>query len=295
VKPGPERPHAVRPAGEETPPPNPGDLICGNCGIGNDPARRFCRRCGLSLASATVAAPRRVPWWRRIFGGGRPKARMAAGERPKSMRSDGRTTGGIRPARLLSAAAQIVIIAAVVGAVSGYFVVPSWRSAVNGFLDSIKEIVVPAANRVYTSGPTTGPGVKDHPASKAWDGSLAFWAAPVTASSPATIESAFIPPADINKVLVTAGAAGAQYTAFARPRDVTIQLLDADGAVIVSKDLELKQQPEPQAFDVGGKDASRVRLIVRSVYPAADASAPMALTEVEFFGSQAGAGPSSTP
>jgi hypothetical protein len=295
VKPGPERPRAAaRPAQEVTPAPNPGDLVCGNCGMGNDPARKFCRRCGQSLATATVAPPPRVPWYRRIFGGGRPKAKVAAGERPKSMRTDGKTGGGINVGRLLTAGLQIVLLAGIVGAVAGYALVPSWRDAVNGIVGSVKEVIAPSADKVYTSGPTTGPGTKDHPARLAFDRTLGFWAAPFTDGSPPTIEGSFTPPATVTKILVTSGAVD-QYKAFARPRDITLEFLDAAGTVIASKSYELKEQAEPQSYDVGAKGASRVRLTVRSVFPAEKPNAPVAIAEVEFFGSQAGPSPTAAP
>ncbi len=294
VKPGPERPRpGPRPAQEATPAPNPGDLVCGNCGIGNDPARKFCRRCGQSLATATVAALSRVPWYRRIFGGGKPRAKIAAGERPKSMRTDGRTGGTIKPGRVFSVGFQVVVLAGMVGLVAGYALVPSWRDAVNGFINSAKDVVVPSADPVYTSGPTTGPGTKENPARLAFDRTLAFWAAPFADGSPPAIEGAFTPPAAVAKILVTSGASGDKYKAFARPRDVTFEFLDPAGTVIASKSYELKDQAEPQPFDVGATDASRVRLTIRSVYPAEKPNAPVALSEVEFFGSQAGS--SSTP
>src|SRR5207302_9274006 len=47
-----------------THPPQAGDLICGECGEGNAATRRFCSRCGASLA---VAERVRIPWWRRLF------------------------------------------------------------------------------------------------------------------------------------------------------------------------------------------------------------------------------------
>ena len=43
---------------------HPGDLICGQCGEGNDPTRHFCRRCGNSLDEAIAV---RLPWYRRFF------------------------------------------------------------------------------------------------------------------------------------------------------------------------------------------------------------------------------------
>jgi hypothetical protein len=295
MKPGPERPRpATRPAQEATPAPSPGDLVCGNCGIGNDPARKFCRRCGQSLATAAIAPAVRVPWYRRIFGGGRPRQAVAAGERPKSMRTDGKTGGGPRPGRLFSAGIQVILLAAVMGIVVGYAIVPSWRDAVNGFVGSVKEAVMPSADPVYTSGPTEGPGIKGHPARLAFDRTLAFWAAPFVDGAPPTIEASLTPPASITKLLVTAGASGDQYKAFARPRDVSFEFIDAEGATIAAKSYELKDQAEPQPFDVGATGATRVRLTVRSVFPAEDPKAPVAVSEVEFFGSQAGA-PSSEP
>jgi hypothetical protein len=211
------------------------------------------------------------------------------------MRTDGRPRGGIRPGRLFSAGLQVVLLAGVVGIVVGYAIVPSWRDGVNGLLDSIKEAVAPSADQVYTSGPTKGPGTEEHPARLAFDRTLAFWAAPFADGSPPTIEGSFAPPAVVTKLLVTAGASGNEYKAFARPRDVTFEFLDAAGTVIASKSHELKDQAEPQSFDVGAKGATRVRLTVRSVFPAEAANASVAVAEVEFFGSQAGSAPTPAP
>jgi hypothetical protein len=205
------------------------------------------------------------------------------------MRTDGKTGGGIRAGRLVSAGFQVVILAGIVGIVAGYAVVPAWRDMVNGVIEGVRELVMPAADRVYTSGGTSGPAVKEHPAANAWDRTLAFWAAPFADGEPPTIASGFSPPANITKILVTSGAGGDQYKEFARPRDITLDLLDAAGTVVASKSYELKDDATPQTFDVGAKDAAKVRLTVRSVYPAEKAGAPVAVTEVEFFGSQAGA------
>ena len=296
VKPGPERPRPTqRPGPQDTPAPNPGDLVCGNCGIGNDPARKFCRRCGQSLATATVAPAPKIPWYRRMFGGGQPK-KVKAGERPKSMRTDGRTGDGIRPGRVLSAGVQILMLAAIVGAVVGYAIVPAWRDTVNGIIGSITGTFLPAADPVSTAGKATGTSTKDHPPQLAFDGRTSYWAAPFQDGAPPTIQAAFTPVADISKVLFTAGAPGKDFKVLARPRDVTLEFLDAGGTVIASKSYELKDQVEPQSFDVGAKAAATVRLTVRSVYLSETAKAPVAITEVEFFGKRQGAAsPSAAP
>jgi hypothetical protein len=149
---------------------------------------------------------------------------------------------------------------------------------------------------VSTAGKATGPSIKDHPAQLAFDGTTAYWAAPFTDGAPPSIEASLVPAADISKVLITAGAPGEKFKALARPRDVTLDLLDAGGTVIASKSYELKDQVDPQSFDVGAKAAAKVRLTVRSVYLAAASSAPVAITEVELFGKRQGvASPSAAP
>ena len=111
------------------PPPKreirPGDLICGQCQEGNDPDRRFCRRCGASLIAAEEAvAPPPVPWWKRLFVR-RPKV-VAAGERP--MRRGGSGGRDLR-SRLRPATRVIAVVAAALVAI-GYL--GPWRSTVNG-------------------------------------------------------------------------------------------------------------------------------------------------------------------
>ncbi len=69
------------------PPPPPPDAPCPRCGVTNNPALRFCRKCGLALQGPVLhdaPAPRapataeRVPWWRRWFGSGTGNTRRAA-------------------------------------------------------------------------------------------------------------------------------------------------------------------------------------------------------------------------
>jgi hypothetical protein len=244
---------------------------------------------------AVIAPTPKVPWYRRLFGGGGTKKAAAAGERPKSMRKDGKTGGGIRAGGVVSAAFQVVLIAGVIGMVAGYALVPAWRDTVNGLIASVTEIFMPAADPVSTAGSATGPAIPDHPAQRAFDGTTAYWAAPFRDGDPPTIQAGFIPPADITKVLVTAGAPGEAFKELARPRDVRLELLDTSGTVIASKDYELKDQVDPQAFDVGAKGAAALRLTVRSVYLAESPSAPVAITEVELFGRRVEPSPTPAP
>jgi hypothetical protein len=77
------KPPKVQP-GKPTRTPQKGDLICGECGEANVPGRKFCSRCGTSLAAAVVV---KIPWWKRMFRR-KPKSAMA-GERPWDDKSGG--------------------------------------------------------------------------------------------------------------------------------------------------------------------------------------------------------------
>jgi hypothetical protein len=160
---------------------------------------------------------------------------------------------------------------------------------------SVTEIFLPAADPVSTSGTASGPSLPDHPPQRAFDGTTAYWAAPFEDGAPPTIAAVFEPPADITKILVTSGAPDQAFKELARPRDITLELLDAGGTVLASKDFELKDQVEAQSFDVGAKGASSVRLTVRSLYLAESPDAPVAITEVEFFGRRADTGATTAP
>ena len=109
---------------------NPGDLVCGACGEGNDPERNYCRRCGSPLAEAIVASTR---WFRR-----RPKRAkkvVAAGDRPgqPGRSTTGRDAGARRAAcprqvpRRARRHKRILALLAIVGIGVG-LVIPSLRN-----------------------------------------------------------------------------------------------------------------------------------------------------------------------
>lgn len=198
------------------------------------------------------------------------------------MRTDGRgARRGLSIGRLLTVVIQVVVVAALVGAVVGYAVVPGWRDGVNSLISSIRQTVAPNLVPVHTAGQATGPGIKGHPAQSAFDGfNNTYWAAPVTGGATPTISASFSPPTDIAKILITSGAVP-DFEGSPRPHDVTIDFLDASGAVVASRDLELKDVKDPQAFDVSAKGAATFRLTVKSVY-ASSGGTNVAITEVEF-------------
>ena len=99
---------------------NPGDLVCGQCGEGNDPNRRFCRRCGASCRRAAVFT---LPWYRRWWRRLTTRKTREAGDRPRNRR---RASAGPGPGWLTSWGAKVIGMAVVVILVLLTFVGP-WR------------------------------------------------------------------------------------------------------------------------------------------------------------------------
>ena len=199
------------------------------------------------------------------------------------MRTDGRGgQTGPSAGRLIRALVQVLILAAVIGAVVGYAVVPAWRDGVNSTITSLRQMIAPNLVPLHTAGQATGPAIKGHPAQSAFDGfSNTYWASSVANGATPTISASFSPAADVAKILVTSGAVP-DYQGSPRPHDITAQFLDAGGAVVASKDIELKDVKDPQSFDVSAKGAVTFRLTVRSVY-ASSGGTDVAITEVEFL------------
>jgi ribosomal protein L40E len=111
--------------------PRPGDLICPNCGTGNDATRKFCRRCGFSLAAAPVepvtAAP---PWYRRILRR-REAPAVEAGVRPHDM---GRRRWRPGCATML----VVLVLLLVIIAAGAYFAIDGVRGSVDGVARAIE-------------------------------------------------------------------------------------------------------------------------------------------------------------
>ena len=253
--------------------------MCGNCGAGNDPSRKFCRRCGTGLEAAPIV--KRLPWWRRLFGGGqKPKAAVPAGERPANMRKDASAAKGGGKGSAVKNVISLALVALIAAGVTGYVVVPGVHDAVNGAVNQIRMTVAPTYVPVNTAGQASGAGISGHPAQAAFDGfNNTFWAAPAGASQPAIVAH-FAPAADLAKVLITSGDA-TDYQAQPRPRTIRIAFLDASGATVFTKDYDLQDVKDPQTLDVAATGAASVRITVLSVYQSIKGTS-VSITEVEF-------------
>ena len=284
------QPTAVHPAppkkriAQPTPPPGepdykPGDLICGNCGAGNDPQRRFCRRCGTSLVEAIVA--RRPPWYRRIFR--RRDRALAAGERPKHMGRKEKRRGRsmLRQIfRVRKLAFTLVAIAALAGG-AGYALLPDVRSQVDNAIADVRCMVMPP-NPLPAIFPitTVGASVGQNTATRVADNNTAtYWV--VDPEGNQTITFTFEQEFELGGLIFhTSSEAGAGFLLHQRPRSVQITFPETGAQPIT---LELTDSDEPLINQVSAGGVTVIQMRILSAYPAGeDGANSIAIREIEF-------------
>ena len=95
-----------------------GDLICGQCGEGNEPVRKFCRRCGNSLATAEVATTSRS---RRFCPNAKRRSSL-----PVSVPEHGKFSFGT----VVRVGSYVILAVVLIGGIA-YGALPQVRDAIN--------------------------------------------------------------------------------------------------------------------------------------------------------------------
>lgn len=292
VKPQVSQPEAVkpaaakaRPAPAEAPPPArtyaPGDLICGQCGEGNTPNRRFCRRCGTSLEAAVVAPTPKVSWWKRIFG--RKKAVLAAGERPAQGHGSRTAPKPSAVGKVIKIIIALAVVAGIVAAAGPYR--KTVENKVKSVTSSIRKKVSPHYNLVTPLNASSTSSVPTHLAAQAIDGHTNTWwqaqASPklgVGVSMFILFSSTSQQPVNLDRVNVFSGI-GATFVAEPRPKSVLISYSNGQ-----SDTLTLKNQPDAQLLTLEhGHGIRGVTITIESVYPSSSGGTSVAISELEFF------------
>ena len=101
-----------------------GDLVCGQCGEGNEPVRKFCRRCGNSLATAEVAID--MP----------ARGRSRSGPQRCSLPASGRNIARSTSAPWFASAQFVVVAVVLIGGIA-YGAVPQVRNDINSTIQSV--------------------------------------------------------------------------------------------------------------------------------------------------------------
>ncbi|MFD5574648.1 NADase-type glycan-binding domain-containing protein [Streptomyces cadmiisoli] len=259
----------------------PGDLICGDCGQGNSPTRRFCARCGYELREAEVA---RIPWWRRL--------RRRRGPRVVALGTvDGQQSEAV-PAPGGGFAAfwtQVKIVAGIVFGLS-MMLYATWapfrntvdeqaaevRATARGLLESQYSPVRPAKVTAEHS-------VKGHGTKHLVDLNTAtYWSAPYDARAQGGPEKVvvmveFDRVVRLDQLIVTAGAQDA-FTEHGRPRQMMLTFTNEK-----QMRLQLKDTAKPQKFSLDNATGIKtVRIEVTDVY-ASEKNKDVSVAELEFF------------
>jgi hypothetical protein len=224
--------------------------------VGNDPQRRFCRRCGASLEQAVVAVPMRVPWYRRLFRRGSPE-RYQAGERPRSMAERG------RPGRpVLAYVVTFGLMALVLGANGSYVAVPDVHDQVDRTVADLKRQLMPELSDVH---PSASNDAVDDDKGSWWTGD----------GDDPGMTLRFSPVVDLGGLVVHGGAADDEFLRFRRP--LRLRLVAGDQSMTV----DLADTSDPQTMRIDLRDVSRLRVTVEDA-TGTPRDAPVAIRELEF-------------
>ncbi len=257
----------------------PGDLICGDCGEGNPPTRKFCSRCGATLAAATVA---RTPWWRRFVPHRRRKA-LEAGQRPWKA-ADGtkkkrRGVGAVLAKAFAKLRPAIAIALLLAGLLYGFS--PDLRDRVNTAVGDAKESVMSRIQKRYSPlapiDVTATSEVEDSPATAALDSNtITSWIAPASDPEP-TLVVRFDEPIDLERIKLWNGSA-VGFKDHERISDIHF-VFDTGQ----SFDLEVLDLPDGKDYEI--KNATGVREIELHIVGTYSSltSEDVGLSEIEFL------------
>ena len=269
-----EQPAAVRPGlpslerGNRAPAsddyvPGPHDVACTSCQSSNPPDRRFCRRCGSSLAHAPAA--KRARWWRRLA------RRYVRWRRRRRLARRRGVWGVVR--RLVTA----LIVLAVIGSI--VYLVKPHTAKILGSVQAHFAKPVPV-NPQTVAASSSAPG---HAATLAADGSSNTWWAPAASANGQWIQANFTSSFTLLDITILSGASSQQnqYLLEARPATLELTTWTAAG-VSVTKQIQLEDKPGPQQFQFLIPDVIKARLTIESTIGTAPGKLT-ALAEVDFF------------
>jgi len=261
--------HQGLPPEEDPQPLRPGDLICGQCGLGNDPSRKFCSRCGASLAVAATVA---LPWWRRWLPSRKAKVHQA-GSRPVRRRRSGNRRVGRIVRRVI---AVLLVLLGIF-----YAAYTPFRHSVNNGAVSLKRDVFGMFSTQYEPvRPVKVAATKEEPghgANLVSDNAVnTYWAAPADGTEAALVLT-FDRPVDLRRAIVRAGI-GADFQAAHRPQK--LHLVYSTGKTF---DVALADTPDPQTVAIeNSAGATSVEIHVVGLNRSLQGR-DVAISEIELF------------
>jgi hypothetical protein len=259
-----------------------GDLVCSQCGSGNDPTRKFCRKCGNSLAKAVPA--KKLPWWKKLFGGKKVRTSKDAGAKDRRRKKS--QDASFKTQMVMSNLKKVLLVAMMLGLVGGNFYFPSARGEItrrlSGGVRSVQDMFNPQVVAVNSLEPTATSAVPGKEARFAGDLVVnTFWAEAAEGDGVGeTITFTFAEATDLTKVLLTVGSTDTTENYLNNPRPKKLHLVFDNGG---SADLELEDEfRKAQGFNLkGAKGVTKVDIVISEVYPGRGGT-ETGIAEVEF-------------
>lgn len=273
----------------------PGDLICGQCGEGNPPVRKFCSRCGSSLLEAEHV---RTSWWHRLTRWFRPRPRVV----DLSAEDDAAVAGGprhaaseaqLRKAMTANDPRQAVrkfyrrgrIGLGIVLAISVilYSKWGSFRFLVDSRVDSARSRITGAIDIHYVPvhAVTVSANLQDpgNPGYDAVDGFLnTYWLARYSAADYPTLTLTFDAPVTLGRMIIYSGAAS-DYLAHGRPSLIVLVFSNDKSATLTPQDT-----PKEQVLNIGNAiQVTSMKIEIESTYPGTSSPADVAISDIELF------------
>jgi hypothetical protein len=271
----------------------PGDLICAECGAGNAKDRKYCKRCGASLATATVA---KVGIIRRILRKFKRKEKVVeAGTRNRGRgRSGGPGDLGHKSRvaffklnRVLLRAGAMLGVLAMLGfgvePIRQKLQLPNVRQKV---MDGIRGAATPVYDPIRPDGATSAFVDAKHPPTAAIDlANNTYWSAAGTNSGiNSALTISFKKPVDLARLLLTSGASGEEPGTFVnRPRPSELRFR-VNGDATTDRIVSVRDVETPQQINLNRKEVSTLEVMIVDVYPSTKPTQlGAAITEIELF------------
>ncbi|MGD0556571.1 MAG: zinc ribbon domain-containing protein [Streptosporangiaceae bacterium] len=273
----------------------PGDLICGQCGEGNPPVRKFCSRCGNSLLEAEHV---RTSWWHRLTRWFRPRPRVV----DLSAEDDAAVAGGPRHAaseaqlrkamtahdprqalRKFYRRGRIGLGIVLAISVILYGKWGSFRFLVDSRVDSTRNRITGAidihyvpVHAVTVSANLQEPG---NPGYDAVDGFLnTYWLARYSAADYPTLTLTFDAPVTLGRMIIYSGASN-NYLAHGRPSLIVLVFSNDKSATLTPQDT-----PKEQVLDIGNAiQVTSMKIEIEGTYPGTSNPADVAISDIELF------------
>lgn len=254
----------------------PGELVCGECGEGNNATRKFCGRCGTSLADAVVV---KTPWWRKLLPRRGAKVRKS-GERPRRRGRAGKSRLGLAFGATFKVLRRVVAIVLVLAGVA-YGLFAPFRGWVNERAAEAKGAFERTFFPTYApvsagEAPVASLGLPDHPPDDVVDGNWdTYWAAPIGVAEP-NVTVKFDRKVHLAYIIVHNGDSAAFKETY---RAAKLHLVYSSGK---TTDVNLADRPEPQTIELeDGEDVTGLEIHVVATYKSTTNSI-LAISEIEF-------------